>query len=141
MSLTDDAKDIRKTMDGHIKDVARKVVLEVFAGTIEATPVGNPSLWKSKPPKGYVGGRLRNNWQCSKDQPDTSSTRGPEGGGNAALADVQQTVAPDPGKYYLTNNMPYAKRIEYDGWSRQAPAGMARINIRRLQQIIRKFTK
>ena len=36
---------------------------------------------------------------------------------------------------YLTNNLPYAARIEYDGWSHtKAPEGMVRKNVIRITQ-------
>lgn len=140
MSFTRDMKRDLKKHQVALEKTARKVVLDVFGGTIESTPVGNPDLWKSKGPAGYVGGRLRNNWQCSANSPDTFSKRGPDKGGSAAQADARKTVR-GPGIYYLTNNMPYAKPVEYDGHSKQAPSGMARINIRRLNQYIRRHTK
>lgn len=31
--------------------------------------------------------------------------------------------------FYFTNNMPYAERIEFKGWSSKAPTGMVRVNI------------
>ena len=30
---------------------------------------------------------------------------------------------------FITNSLPYAYRLEYDGWSRQAPAGMVRVTV------------
>jgi hypothetical protein len=36
---------------------------------------------------------------------------------------------------YLTNNVPYAQRIE-DGWSRQAPTGLVALTAMEFQQIV-----
>lgn len=38
---------------------------------------------------------------------------------------------------FFTNNLPYAERIEYDGWSRfKAPQGMVRKNVVRWDDIV-----
>ena len=39
---------------------------------------------------------------------------------------------------YLTNNLPYAQRLEYEGWSKQAPAGMVRVNMARIADIMKE---
>lgn len=39
---------------------------------------------------------------------------------------------------YFTSSMPYARRIEYDGWSQQAPNGVFRINIRKAPRYLRE---
>jgi len=33
------------------------------------------------------------------------------------------------GVFYMINNVPYAQRLEYEGWSDQAPSGMLRVSI------------
>jgi hypothetical protein len=38
---------------------------------------------------------------------------------------------------YLTNALPYARRLEY-GWSKQAPSGMVRISAMRFAEAVRK---
>ena len=38
---------------------------------------------------------------------------------------------------YLSNGLPYAKRLE-NGWSRQAPTGMVRINVARFSSAIKQ---
>ena len=45
----------------------RKLTLQIAYKLIYKSPVGNPDLWKSPPPPGYVGGRFRNNIQMSDD--------------------------------------------------------------------------
>jgi hypothetical protein len=37
---------------------------------------------------------------------------------------------------FFSNNMPYAPRIEYDGYSGKAPQGMVRINTSRWKEIV-----
>ena len=39
--------------------------------------------------------------------------------------------------FYITNNLPYIMRLEF-GYSKQAPAGMARITVDRFQTIVNR---
>jgi len=40
----------------------------------------------------------------------------------------------------MSNNLPYAYKIEYDGWSHtKAPKGMVRKNFIRISQNLKKF--
>lgn len=114
-------------------------LLKLFAAVIKDTPVGNPDNWKSPPPRGYVGGRLRGNWQTNVGSPNLDNTRPPEAR-NTAIARI--SLIRDPQNkmedvIYFTNNMPYAQRIEFEGHSSvQAPAGMMRKNIVRFTNLI-----
>jgi hypothetical protein len=38
--------------------------------------------------------------------------------------------------WYLTNNLPYIARLEFDSWSTQAREGMVRISLRELDRSI-----
>lgn len=118
--------------------VARKVMFELGKSVIEMSPVGNPSLWKTKyPPKGYVGGRFRGNWQFATGAPPTGelATIDPTGAQTigalgAAVADVRMG---DTG--YVANNLPYAFSLEF-GHSTQAPAGMVRVTLERFDAFV-----
>ena len=94
------------------------IVLDLFGSVIEDTPVDE--------------GRLAANWQPSSKTPATgelASTNHQD-----TKRDVDDFVSAfdfskKDFKVYLTNNLPYAHRIEYDGWSRnKAPEGMVRKN-------------
>ena len=39
---------------------------------------------------------------------------------------------------YVTNSLPYAKRLEYDAWSKQATAGMVRISVMEFKANVKK---
>jgi len=55
----------------------------------------------------------------------------------SSLNEVQQVAFNDLNKtFYLINNLPYIKRLEY-GWSKQAPQGMVRLSIAEFQQVTR----
>lgn len=118
--------------------VQRKVGIELLRNVVLATPVGNPSLWKGPAPKGYVGGRLRANWNASLGVPDLSTGAPPDKTGLGAIARGTAKLAASDGErdIYLMNSMPYVREIEYTGHSTQAPAGMVRITVTNYQQFI-----
>jgi hypothetical protein len=37
---------------------------------------------------------------------------------------------------FLCNALPYAERLEYEGWSKQSPAGMVRVSMARIDAIV-----
>lgn len=98
------------------------------AGRLKPGKKVNDSMALYKP-DGYVGGRARGNWQCSLDAPIVNEIDRIDPEGTAATADVERTV--QAGKViYLSNNVPYIRRLEYERHSSQAPNGMVRISIR-----------
>lgn len=112
-------KFVKKTTTD-INKLHRATVLELFSGVILDTPV--------------LQGRLAGNWQITNASPaeGTLETVGRE----VATRRVESFVStiPDGDKHtFLTNNLPYASRIEFDGWSHtKAPEGMVRINLERV---------
>lgn len=73
------------------------VVTQVYNQIVDYTPVGNPSLWKYPAHSGYVPGTLKQSWALELS----------------------------PKNAIISNDQPYASRVEY-GWSSQAPQGMMR---------------
>jgi hypothetical protein len=76
-------------------------------------------------------GTLRGNWQPSLGQPATSTIERTDKSGVMVTADISRegqrlTIG---SVFYMTNNLPYAARIEFDAWSQQAVAGMMRIEV------------
>lgn len=147
----------RKTLERADK-LIRAVGIKTFSSVIRDTPVGDPDLWKrgkadskgrKKAPAGYVGGRLRGNWRCSLAMADVSTFEAPGGAKTRkayknfpdlgqVLNEVNDTCNNADRKkvLWLSNSLPYAYRIEYEGWSRQAPEGMVRRNVTRIKKII-----
>lgn len=120
--------------------VIRGAILQVSGMVIKSTPVGNPALWMSKPPKGYVGGTARGNWMPSINQADmVSNPMIKDKSGVASLKRVAEGVKNATGNvFYLTNSVPYIMRLEYQAWSTQAPAGMVRVNVLKFNEALRK---
>jgi hypothetical protein len=91
--------------------------------------------------KEYVGGRFRGNWQVSFDTAITSSIDRIDPKSSAtrdAGAALIQTFTIGKGAIWITNNLPYGPRLEYEGWSNQAPAGMVQITVTEFQMYINK---
>jgi len=137
MSFSLDLKEFAEKTERNVDDVKQAVALDLFGKVIKATPVGNPSIWKSKPPKGYTGGRLRGNWQASVNTPATGVLDAKDKNGNATIGKMTAVIESQKGDgvLWLSNNLPYAYRVEY-GWSTQAPSGMVRTTIAAFESAI-----
>lgn len=115
------------------------VTLSIASGVIEMSPVGDPTYWQDPAPPGYVGGRFRGNWQFSTGSPPAGELAGIDQSGAKTLSRIRAGILQfTPGEVgYIVNNLPYGQRLEY-GWSRQAPAGMVRVTMARIQANIAK---
>lgn len=116
------------------EDVARMATFNLFRAVILKSPVGNPDLWQTPAPPGYVGGRFRSNWNVSYGNPDYAYTTST----NIARGDVEAAKAltlPVGGVVYLSNGLPYARELEY-GYSTQTPLGMIRTSVAEFNQFV-----
>jgi hypothetical protein len=135
----------RKTLE-RADRLIRAVGIKTFSAIIKDTPVGNPDIWAGHPqgspsgnakaPAGYVGGRLRANWRCSLGMADTSTDESTEHRGAIPTMAATCETANRKSTLWLSNSLPYAAKIEYDGHSRQAPEGMVRRNVARIKRIL-----
>lgn len=135
------AKSFEQAIEGFSKfpeKVVRGTLLSMGQRIIEASPVGNPSIWK-KPRKGYVGGRFRANWQFTTGSPATGATQATDPSGAGSKTKLAQAISIfNMGQtFYMTNNLPYAVPLEF-GHSRQAPNGMVRITVAQYEQAIKE---
>ncbi len=108
-----------------IQNVRRGVIIKLFGAVIRDTPV--------------VEGTLRGNWQLTEQVPATGTlnrdTPNKAGLDAQEIATVMKTDGDTP--VFLANNLPYAARIEYEGWSHtKAPEGMVRRNVVRFGRLI-----
>ena len=126
----------KKKLD--IDKVARAFVIQVSTSIILKTPVGNPDLWKSPAPPGYVGGRARNNWFATIGALSSDTTKNKAKSGQAAINKTKSAAKQlkAGNVFYLTNNLPYIRRLEYEGWSTQAAAGMVRVSVSEAEQAL-----
>ena len=131
----------------NVNTVVRRISLDVLSHVVLRTPVGNRELWavnierkaKGLPglvPKGYVGGRLRANWNVSLAAPDESTSEVKDKTGASTIARGSAAIDGYTGEdIYMTNGLPYAIPIEY-GSSKQAPAGMVRVTVAEFQTFV-----
>ena len=140
------ALDLQKyveTYKGRADLAVGQIVANVAAQLDFHSPVGDATYWKSPPPKGYVGGRFRANWQLGIGSVDGTTTTATdrsaknEGRGGTTTSGIIAQIPQDAaGKvFWLSNSLPYAQRIEH-GWSRQAPAGVVGRTAVKFQQIV-----
>lgn len=142
-----DLKAFAEKVPQSVKTTVNKVCSDVLTKIVERTPVGNPDLWKvniarkakglPNYPPGYVGGRLRGNWNVGVNQvvmvkrPVDKLGRDTVQRGQRVLA-VRSEAEAD---IYITNSLPYAIPVEY-GWSTQAPTGMVRVTVTEFQTLV-----
>jgi hypothetical protein len=108
--------------------VVKGAAFELVAAIEEKSPVGNPTLWKHKAPAGYTGGQFRANWNTSINAVDTSTTKATAAGTATANAHKALENYKLGDKIIISNSLPYAFRLEYEGWSGQAPRGVVRMS-------------
>lgn len=115
----------------------RGIVAGVAESVIEMSPVGDAVAWKSKPPKGYLGGRFRGNWDYGlNNNPRAEYDVIDKSGGMSTQRINGKLPARASGHvHFIANNLPYAQRLE-DGYSKQAPAGMIGLTVVKYQSIV-----
>lgn len=121
-----------------IDRLVRKVAIDLLKSVVYKSPVGDATLWQSPPPAGYVGGRFRGNWQLGVNSNPSGELSTIDASGantiNLGMANIPATNAAG-NIYYITNNLPYAQRLE-NGWSSQAPAGMVSLTVAEFDGIV-----
>ena len=148
-------RDIERIAGDRMDKVVRGTLLDLSRRIVLRTPVGNPDLWitnvagPDEPadyrdyisergfPEGYAGGSARGNWQTSLGAPASGEVDSTDKAGVKTLAKMWGDTKLAPGNvWYLTNNLPYINRLEFDGWSTQSAEGMVRISLRELDRSI-----
>jgi hypothetical protein len=103
-------------LEGNIDQEVRALTVGIFGSVIKMTPVDT--------------GRAKGNWQCTIGSPASGTVE--TSGEDAAMSAMMQAVPDYAGKkVFLTNNLPYIQKLEYDAHSSQAPNGMVRVPIAR----------
>lgn len=138
------AKEFAKESEAAIlaaEEVVKVTAISLFTGIINASPVGNSSLWKSKyTPDGYVGGTYRSNHFLSLGSPSNKVTSNRSEKSKRIKEVLQIATMPYNSSYWLTNNLPYAERIEA-GHSTQAPLGVYAPQEALVNSKIKRFEK
>lgn len=105
-------------------DIVRGITIGLFSAVIKTTPV--------------LDGRLRGDWQTTVGSPAAGENGRVDESGSVAIAEVvASTPEKSGGETFMTNNMPYAYDIEFNGHSSvKAPQGMVRINMARINKLV-----
>lgn len=135
MSFSLDVRNFVEKTKRNNETVMRQVSLKLFSAIIKASPVDT--------------GRFRMNWQASGPTPAGGIKSGFDKTGGSAISNASNYVLKNSEwqEFTLANNLPYANIIEYGGYpgdglnttggfSKQAPAGVVRVNVVRFQQLI-----
>lgn len=109
----------------NVERTRRAICIKLFSAVILDTPV--------------LTGRLRGNWQTSVRTPASGELDRVDENGSKALAEMKEGLGQGDVAVYLVNNLPYAARIEFEGWSHtKAPEGMVRRNVVRIDGLVKK---
>lgn len=126
MSFSAQIGNYSDTTKKSLQNVRRGVTIKLFSAVILDTPVDT--------------GRLRGNWQMTEEVPASGNLDTTDKSGGTTVqkstAGIVATTGNNP--VFLTNNLAYAERIEFEGWSHtKAPQGMVRKNVVRFNGLIR----
>ena len=85
-------------------------------------------------------GRFRGNWQYGAGQINFSTDAPEDKTGSIAIGKIAMGLQgwKRGETIFVTNSLPYAKRLEYDAWSKQATAGMVRISVMEFKANVKK---
>lgn len=125
MSFAGDIARFNTKVQNEFVEVKKRAAFGLFSAIVMDTPVDK--------------GVLRNNWQMQfNSSADNTLTEGDmSGSGVLSRLKVNLEGADPINSIYFTNNLSYARPIEYDGWSGKAPEGMLRVNLARWSQIVK----
>lgn len=123
-----DVDSIMADLQRDVSEDLAKIATRAVSAVVYATPVGNPSLWKSPAPPGYRPGHARRNWHCTIGRTSSSELPGLDPSGQTVILETgavirewsKPTFKRQP--LHIQNAVPYIERLN-DGWSSQAPAG------------------
>lgn len=129
-----DVKKFSESFIGGAEQAVRGATIKLWSTVIKASPVDS--------------GRFRANWFASNEQPSTKITFNTDKSGSRAISAAANFVdsSRDWSTFTLTNNLPYSEVIEFGlygngpkttgGYSKQAPQGVVRTNIRRFNRLL-----
>jgi len=118
---------------------ATQTYQDLCLDVIEAAVVGNPRYGCPGTP--VDTGFARGSWVISLKKPSGRGPRDPKKNTTVPLdtAKVLQATLDTP--VYMTSFAPYMNRLEYEGWSSQAPRGFVRLAIKAAKYMLRDRLK
>ena len=137
--MADFALDIQKfaeSFDDGAEQAVRSTFIALSTSFVNTSPVDE--------------GRFRANWFATGQQPSTKVTFNKDKDGSDTIKAITNvaTSIEDWSVLTITNNLPYSEKIEFGGYgdgpltsggySKKAPQGVVRINIKRFNQLLEK---
>jgi hypothetical protein len=123
MSLAMDLGKFATKASQRVDNIRRILLVKLFKAVIFDTP--------------RLSGMLQGNWQTSTSSPLLGKL--PLRPSSEADGEVDSVANGIQGNQtaYFRNNLSYAYRVEFDGWSHtKAPAGMMRKNVARIMSLV-----
>lgn len=139
MSFEKEFNQERLAVKKALEETYDVVSIELFSGVITSSAVGNPSLWKNPngAESGYLGGAFRSSWMLTFGQPSSELPSGIVSKSSKINQITTGILGDLSGKSrYLTSNLPYSERLEYEAWSKQQPLGVIAPNVSRVESQI-----
>jgi hypothetical protein len=125
MSFADDIRKFQQKTNLSMDLIVRKVTIDITTALVRMSPVDT--------------GRFRGNWMIGVGSPDVSTIDAVDKDGSTTVARITTAAGSleAGGVVYITNSLPYARRLEY-GWSKQAPSppGIVRLTVQRYSEYI-----
>lgn len=134
-SFDEQVKAFAKKANMSVEKTIKGTSIKLFSAVIKSSPVDT--------------GRFRANWLCAGATHIPSVVNMTDKTGSSATSEMVSYINSAKGQmvFTLANNLPYAYKLEYGGYpgdgpntvggySKQAPAGMVRINVARFQAIL-----
>ena len=129
--MSDFSIDFKRFADKSLKNtdkIIRESALTLTSAIIMDTPADT--------------GRLKGNWQVTINTPTDTELSDTDKSGGTTIAKAQSDLDKPLGyAVWIQNNLPYVNRIEFEGWSKKSPQGMARRNIIKWDRIVDKFVR
>lgn len=124
MSLASDLRRFAQRSNQKMETVIKSSLVRVGTSIVVKSPVDT--------------GRFKNNWLSAYGTIDTSVTQSVDPSGSESIGRLKlEAQGIKIGEvFYFTNSLPYAARLEYEGWSEQAKAGMVRVSVAAWESIV-----
>jgi hypothetical protein len=128
--------DVRK-LQKRVPVIATKVYRDLCLDVVEAAVVGNDAYGCPGTPVDQ--GFARGSWVVSLGKPASKGPSNPEKDATVALDSAKILTATLDQPVHVTSFAPYMKRLEYEGWSSQAPRGFVRLAIKAGKHMLRRI--
>jgi hypothetical protein len=125
MSFARDFEKWRKKAELSIEQASRAVVLDASSRVGLRSPVDK--------------GTYLANHNVSEGAPDFSVSETTTEDRQVVAKKAGQIISNPFGKFYISNGLPYAARIEFDNWSKKAMGGVYRLAAQDTKNNIRKI--